>query len=254
MNAEMAVHPLTAKDRFRFACHKGLSCFTACCANLQLLLTPYDILRLKTRLGLSSEEFLQKYTKTEMDKSHGFPVVYLKMNSDEKKACPFVTPDGCTVYEDRPGACRSYPLGRAASKVRKKEKSEDFFFIIREPHCLGFNEPTEWVIEDWITNQGLNEYNRKNDFYMDIVTGRNIAKIKRLSSSQMKMFYMSCYNLDEFKKFVFQSSLMNRFDINPDEAGRIRTDEVELMKFGTKWLNFALFGEPFLALKPEKKT
>ncbi len=249
MNAEMAVQPLTAKDKFSFACHKQVPCFTACCANLTLILTPYDIVRLKTRLGLSSEEFLKKYTRTETDKNHGYPVVYLEMNNDAKKRCPFVSPDGCMVYEDRPGACRIYPLGRAASKVREKEKSSEFFFIIREPHCLGFNEPTEWIIEDWVTNQGLDEYNRMNDFFMDIVTGRNVKRLKSLSPSQLKMFYMSCYNLDEFKKFVFQSTFMDRFEMDPDQPRRIQTDDVELMKFGAQWLNFALFGERTLPLK-----
>ncbi len=252
MNAEMAVRPLTAKDRFRFACHKGLSCFTACCANLQLVLTPYDIIRLKNRLGLTSEEFLEKYTTTSSDKSYGFPVISLKMNSDTKKTCPFVSPDGCTVYEDRPGACRSYPLGRAASKVREKERSDEFFFIIREPHCLGFNESKEWIIEDWIADQGLDEYNRMNDFFMDIVTGPHIKRLKHLSLSQMKMFSMGCYNIDEFKKFVFQSSFLNRFEVDPDQARRIQTDDVELMRFATQWLRFALFGEQTFSLRPRQ--
>ena len=37
---------------FRFACHPGVVCFTECCRDLKLLLTPYDVIRLKNRLGL----------------------------------------------------------------------------------------------------------------------------------------------------------------------------------------------------------
>lgn len=245
----MLVQPLTGGG-FRFKCHKGLSCFTACCGNLNLILTPYDIIRLKTRLGLSSKDFLKKYTKNSLDKSYGFPVVSLKMMNNKKQSCPFVSPGGCTIYEDRPGACRIYPLGRAASKVDERKKSADFFFIIKEPHCLGFNETKKWRVQDWVQDQGLDEYNKMNDFFMDIVTGKNFRRIKGLSSKQLQMFYMSCYDLDEFKDFIFKSTFMNRFEIDPDEIHRIRTNDVELMKFGVRWLNFALFGEKTLSVKP----
>jgi hypothetical protein len=36
-----------AQETFRFACHKDLPCFTKCCNDLKLVLTPYDILRLQ---------------------------------------------------------------------------------------------------------------------------------------------------------------------------------------------------------------
>lgn len=248
MNNDMLVQPLTS-DRFKFACHKDLSCFTACCANLNLVLTPYDVIRLRTRLGLPSEDFLKKYTNTSIDKGYGFPIVLLKMNNDKKQRCPFVSVNGCTVYEDRPGACRIYPLGRAASKIYERKKSDDFFFIIKEPHCLGFNEPKEWLIQDWIKDQGLDEYNTMNDFFMDIVTGKNFRRIKGLSPKQLQMFYMGCYDLDEFKNFIFKSTFMKRFEVDPDQIRRMKTDDVELMKFGSRWLNFALFGEKTLSIR-----
>ena len=36
----------------QFSCHKGIGCWNACCSNIDISLTPYDILRLKKRLGL----------------------------------------------------------------------------------------------------------------------------------------------------------------------------------------------------------
>ncbi|MBW1642703.1 MAG: hypothetical protein JRJ76_07680, partial [Deltaproteobacteria bacterium] len=78
--------------KFRFACHKNLPCFTKCCANLNLVLTPYDVLRFKNRLNLSSEEFLENYTTSYVDEAYGVPVVKLKMNNDESRRCPFVSP------------------------------------------------------------------------------------------------------------------------------------------------------------------
>ena len=42
----------------QFRCRKGISCWNACCSNIDISLTPYDILRLKQQLGITSGEFL----------------------------------------------------------------------------------------------------------------------------------------------------------------------------------------------------
>ena len=44
----------------QFRCHKDIDCFNACCKNIDIMLTPYDILRLKQRLGITSTEFLRR--------------------------------------------------------------------------------------------------------------------------------------------------------------------------------------------------
>ena len=82
------IQPLV-QGRFRFACSKALPCFTMCCANLDLALSPYDVLRLKNRIGLSSEAFLEKYTTVSINQAYGLPLVRLKMTEDElmKLAC-----------------------------------------------------------------------------------------------------------------------------------------------------------------------
>ena len=64
--------PLVNKT-FRFRCHKGIRCFNECCADLKLALTPYDILRIKNRLGMGSGEFLDTFTRTVCDHSSRFP-------------------------------------------------------------------------------------------------------------------------------------------------------------------------------------
>ena len=61
-------------DKFRFRCHKDISCWTNCCHNTNLFLMPYDILRLKKRLGLDSLLFLDTHTKNSIDPATGLPV------------------------------------------------------------------------------------------------------------------------------------------------------------------------------------
>ena len=75
---------LTKNRKFKFRCHKGVKCFTQCCSQINILLTPYDIIRMKNRLGMSSEEFLEKYTTMDIEEKTSHPFVMLKMLDDLK--------------------------------------------------------------------------------------------------------------------------------------------------------------------------
>ena len=237
-------------NRFRFACNPRLACFTKCCAKLDLVLTPYDVLRLKNRLGLSSGLFLKTYTRSSLERNYGFPIVHLNMNDDAEAECPFVGPRGCTVYADRPGACRIYPVGRAASKIDGGCRTGEYYFMVREVHCLGFKEDKEWEIREWVTDQGVDHYNAMNDHFLEITAGRDPRRIKTLDEAQLKMYYTACYSLDEFRRFIFGSSFLDRFDIEQEVVQRIKTDDVELMKFSSRWLKYSLFGENTLLSRP----
>lgn len=95
---------LNADDKIQFNCHKGIACFNACCKNIDITLTPYDIVRLKNRLGMTSYEFLPtRTTRFDMD-AHGVSGVKLRTQKGSS-ACQFLTEDGCSVYPDRPMAC-----------------------------------------------------------------------------------------------------------------------------------------------------
>ena len=236
------MHPL--KDRkFRFACHRGLSCFTGCCANLNLVLTPYDVLRLKNRLKLSSDVFLDRYATSYIDEKYGVPVVKLKMNSDENRRCPFVSPEGCVVYEDRPGACRLYPIGRAASKIHEGLEAGEYYFMVKESHCLGFNERREWTVREWLADQGLDEYNAMNDLWLEILTSPKDLGPAKDVQKKMQMFSMASYNLDRFRKFIFESRFFQLFQVEEKRKEALASDDVELMKFAFDWLRYSLFGE-----------
>lgn len=234
---------------FKFSCHKDVGCFTQCCADLQLILTPYDIIRLKARLGIDSDRFLNKYTDIKMDTHPRFPMVRLLMNQDEAKKCPFVTAEGCMVYEDRPGACRIYPLGRAALRIEQQPEVREKFFVIKEDHCLGFRESREWTINEWMSNEGLTEYNRMNDLWLEILNSPKGLGEERDLSRKIQMFYMASYNLDRFRNFIFKSPFFDRFEVGPDQKESISADDAALLKFALDWLKFSLFGEKTMKLK-----
>jgi Fe-S-cluster containining protein len=237
--------------KFSFACHPGVPCFTECCCDLDLALTPYDVLRLKRRLGISSGDFLDRFTTDQVRHNCGLPILMLKMTEDTKRTCPFLQPEGCAVYQDRPGACRLYPIARAAKYLNGEVKEQ--LFLIREPHCLGFHEEKEWTDKEWLEDQGLEVYSEMNGLWMAInQSSRENNTPPPITEEKLKMYFMACYNLDMFRKFVFESRLLNLFHLDKITVGRIQSDERELLKFSFLWLQFALFGKK--TMKPKKSV
>ena len=234
--------PLT-DNLFRFSCHKDVPCFTKCCAKLRLILTPYDILRMKNRLAISSDDFLERYTDTVIDNHSRFPMVRLKMKKDPEQACLFVTREGCAIYEDRPEACRLYPVGRASAMVKEGTDARKKFFMVEEAHCQGFKENRTWTLDDWLNHEGVRRYAGMNDQWLAIVTSSKSLGPKAHIPRKHQMFFMASYNLDKFREFIFKSGFFDRFQVDSDLKEKLDSDDVTLMKFGFDWLKFSLFGE-----------
>ncbi len=242
---------LNLESKFSFKCHPGVSCFNACCADVNIFLTPYDVLRLKTKLGMSSEDFLSEHTISPFDENLKYPVVMLKMLDDEKKSCPFVGPEGCTVYSDRPWACRMYPLGMASPGEDSKELDEEFYFLLEESICKGFDSDREISVQGWLENEGIIEYNEAGEKYKELTTNKFFTEGGNLRPEKIEMFFTAVYNLDKFRKFVFESSFLEKFDVADDVAAKIKDDDVELLNFAYDWLKFALLGEDTLRIKSD---
>ncbi len=245
---------LSLDSRLKFECHPGVSCFTACCHNIKIVLTPYDILILRKRLGIPAHEFITRYTQPTYLEKTDMPGVQIKLTED-KKACPFVTPDGCTVYSDRPSACRYYPVGMAdfhegGSNDAAEEK---FFFIVKEPHCKGFEEPKEWTIGEWRADQGVDVRDEMNKEWLRLVMRRkSFGYQASLSEAAKRMFFMASTDLDSFRNFVFESSFLDTYVVDDETLAKIREDDVELMLFSFKYLANTLFGAEGMKIRPEK--
>jgi Fe-S-cluster containining protein len=247
-----AVDPvrLNLDSEFNFECHKKVKCFTKCCRGINLVLTPYDIIRLKNRLQLSSEEFLAIYTDFQILEKTDLPIVTLKLLDDDLQSCPFVKDDGCMVYEDRPTTCRYYPLGVASLSHKQQAPDEGFYFFVHEPHCLGFAEPKEWTVRTWRKDQGVDIHDEVNAEWTDLVVRkRSFPPNLKLVDESKKMFFLISYNIDKFRSFVFESSFLKRYDIASETVAKIRQDEIALLKFGLKWLQDVLFKEGGFKLK-----
>lgn len=234
-------------EGFRFACHPGVTCFTDCCCDLNLQLTPYDLVRLKNRLGLRSDNFLDHYTHCRIDGDRSLPMVYLQMSQNDRRTCPFVSKTGCLVYEDRPSACRIYPVARASRLDRLRDSVLDNYFVLHEDHCLGFKEEKLWKMDEWLSDQGLEDYHPYNDLWMGIVTHPGLRNIQ-LPQRQQQIFYLASFNLDKFREMIFNSRFLSLFQIEDRETELIRTDETALLRLAFRWMQFCLLGEG--TLKP----
>jgi Fe-S-cluster containining protein len=177
------------------------------------------------------------------DEKLQYPIVMLKMEDDEKKSCPFVTDDGCGVYSDRPWSCRMYPLGQASPKEGDETLDEEFYFLLREATCKGFNEDKTWTVAEWIKDQGIDEYHELGELFKEIALHESLREGKGMSPEKIDMFFMVAYDIDKFREFIFRSSFFDKFEVDDDVKFKMMEDDVELLKFGFKWLRFSLFGE-----------
>lgn len=243
--AHIIPEQLGPDNKFKFKCHQQVSCFTQCCRGINIILTPYDIIRLKNRLELSSEDFLALYTSPRLFEKTDLPVVTLKLLDDDISSCPFVREDGCIVYEDRPTTCRYYPLG-VVSLSRCRDGNDDaFYFFVNEPHCKGFLEDKLWTVRDWRQDQGVDIHDDVNAEWTDlIVRKRSFPASVKLTEQGKQMFFLASYNIDGFRRFVFESSFLKRYEIDAETLEKIKTDEVALFQFGMHWLKNVLFKAP----------
>ncbi len=243
---------LSYDSKFKFDCHKGISCFTKCCRGIDIMLTPYDILTLRKKLELSSEEFLAIYTELKLLKKADLPIVTMKLLDDEQKSCPFVRDDkGCIIYEDRPTTCRYYPLGMGSlsysghsndEQDKESDKNDEFFFMVKEDHCRGFEEKKEWTVAEWREDQGVDIRDEVNAGWTDlIVRKKSVPASIKLSEQSKQMFFLACYNIDKFKKFVFESSFLDRYEVDKARLEEIKNDEIKLLQFGFEWIRYIFF-------------
>ncbi len=230
-------------DSIQFQCHKGIACFNQCCKNIDIQLTPYDVIRLKQRLGMTSREFLDEYTwPFEMD-HHGMPGVKFKP-VDKGTACRFVTEEGCSVYEDRPAACRYYAMGHMTMRKEGATEPDDVHFMVKEDHCLGHDEPRTITVRDYRKEQGVEQYDDLTAHWRRLVLKKRSAgpTVGKPSPRSFQLWFLASYDIDGFREFVFSPSFEEVFVLSDDEKERLKNDDVEMMKFAARFLDQVMFG------------
>lgn len=221
--------------KFSFGCHPGVDCFNECCRELELALTPYDILCLCKELRLRASEFIDQYVVIEQNEKGGFPSLYLGMVDDGRASCPFISEEGCSVYNSRPGACRAYPVGRGVT-LDTEGRLNEIHVLLREEHCLGFAESASHSATEWFENQGLDAYNKINDAVLSLLQHEQIQAEMPFNREQIDTIMLALYKLDEFRSLVSSQTFQDKYRLDPAECKTVLNDDLELLRFGIRWL------------------
>ena len=238
--------------RFRFRCHPGIGCYNRCCHNLNLFLYPYDVIRLKQCLGISSDQFIDRHVDVVLRKGNHFPDVLLRMSTDREQACPFLTQAGCAVYEDRPGTCRTFPVELGLRYGEPGTPPESIGFFRPPDFCQGGRGPDEWTLDSWENDQNAGQHNKMT---------RRWAALKGLFSkdpwqgqgpdgSKGRMAFMATYNIDAFRSFILSSSFLERYKVKKERLSLIRDDDTALLLFGMDWVKLFVWGIPSKMIRP----
>lgn len=256
-NLPFAINPVVpqtfdASKVIQFQCRKGIACWNACCSNIDISLTPYDILRLKHRFETSSGEFLQKYTVPYEMEQDSIAGVKLRPVANGT-ACQFMTPEGCSVYDDRPTACRYYPVALLSLRRQDEYTDRASYALIEEPHCLGHKEPRQISVDAYRKEQGLEEYDDLARGWRQLILKKKSSgpSIGKPSKRSLELFFMVCYDIDRFSQFVASDGFSDIYDLPAQEMKDILCDDVELMQFGFRFLRQVLFGEETIPLRQE---
>jgi len=239
MNDENNKNRLEINHNFQFNCSPGVTCFTECCQDVTIVLTPYDIIRMKKALNITSDEFIDKYTIILPKNDRLIPMVVLKMDEESKK-CQLVSDKGCTVYENRPWPCRMFPLNL--------NDDGTFSVITDTSRCKGLEEKDQKKITDWLIGQGVPVYDEINELLTEITIPLNVEKPDIDNDKVYQMIFMCLYNIDKFKDFVFKSSFLKKFSIHEKRIEKVKNDDLELLKLAFDWIKFGILGEKTLAL------
>jgi len=234
----------------QFRCHKDIDCFNACCKNIDIMLTPYDIIRLKKRLGITSTEFLREYTEPfEFGKGSVGGVKYKPKEGTNE--CQFVTDEGCSVYEDRPTACRYYPIGLLSTRRQDENFDRASYALVTEDHCHGHLEDRKLTINEYREEQGLEEYDELGRAWRQLILKVKSAgpAIGNMSKTSLKFFFMACYDMDRFREFVRSAGFGTTYDVDQETMDKILADDLALLEFGDRMIRQIMYGEETIALK-----
>ncbi|MDF1593732.1 MAG: YkgJ family cysteine cluster protein [Desulfobacterales bacterium] len=243
---------LAATETFTFDCFPGIPCFNRCCRNLNLFLYPYDVIRLKNRLGISSDRFIDRYVSVVLRAGAFFPDVLLRMQDDNDSLCPFVTPEGCAVYADRPDTCRKFPMEEGVWYGADPGKTERIYFFKPPDFCQGPQEsrnrtPAEWArgTDDVLYDKLTLEWAELKALFQNDPWGREGP-----GGPKAKMAFMALYNIDRFREFVFNSSFLKRYKVKTTLLKKMETEDPALLRFGFSWVRFFVWGQKTGQLRP----
>jgi hypothetical protein len=228
---------LALESSFKFHCHEGLSCFNRCCQAPTIVLSPYDILRLKQFLGLTSGEFLGRYTLQGTEEFSNLPLVFIDAFRSPGGGCPFVGARGCTVYAQRPAACRLFPITMGSRLT--EDGLVDYYFCRKLDYCRGFAGQVEWTVASWQANQGFVEFDQGRREWLEILLKAGLQG--PLEVQVRDLVATVAYDLDQFRQSLLEPAFLKTNGLEDQALEEGRRDDLALLQFSYRYLKTILF-------------
>jgi len=231
---------LSLQSRFTFRCHNGLACFNRCCRTPTIILSPYDILRLRQFLGITSGEFLKRYTRRETEDMSNLPLVFLDPFRPTGEGCPFLGDTGCRVYSHRPTACRLFPITMGSQLTEKGVV--DYYFCRKLDYCQGFASDKEWTVESWQASEGFEEYDQGRRAWLELMLKQGLRG--PVDARVQEFFATMAYDLDKVRQLLSEPAFRQASDVDAAvwEALNTGTSDTALLDFSCRYLQSVLFG------------
>ena len=233
-------------DTFSFRCHADIACFNLCCRNLNLFLYPYDVMRLKSNLGIGSDAFLDRYVDVVLRKGSFLPDVLLRMADNAERTCPFLSDAGCRVYPDRPDTCRTFPVEQGVLHGSGVKGGQRVCFFRPPDFCEGRHEDQVWTLPSWAADQDAELFNKMTLEWSRVkaLFHQNPWGAEGPEGRGAKMAFMATYNVDAFREFVLRSSFLKRYKVKSALLKQLKTDDLAMLRFGFDWVRLFVWGIP----------
>lgn len=193
---------LGPEDTFTFACHMC----GRCCANTDILLSPYDLVRLRRHLGCTTTDLIEKGLVEVFPGGRSrlpLAMIGFRPIGKDLTVCPFLAhvvdrdrleqrlggrpkptledleaarvPDkmACAVYPARPAVCRSSPLGRVTAfdpgaREGPARGEQKVILVSLGPYCQGMRAAARVTVEEWLERNGVLPYWQASQGYQDL--------------------------------------------------------------------------------------
>jgi hypothetical protein len=95
-------------------------------------------------------------------------------------------------------------------------------------------------VSEFIDSQRVEPYDVMQSPFRRLLAAAAEHK-EALTTDQCAMYYMALYDLDRFRRFVFETRFLSLFDLDEARIDALRTDDEELLELAVEWLAFSLF-------------
>jgi hypothetical protein len=115
----------------------------------------------------------------------------------------------------------------------------DYYYCRRLDYCQGFDQAREWTVAAWKAAQGFDQYDAWRGDWLEMLLRQGERGPGAVQLQDL--FYLSLYDQDNFRQFVFDSAFLRVHDLEPEDAAHLQADELQFLNFSQRYVKLNLF-------------